>query len=264
MNKLIKNLIIAVSILLFVTEVKAQDAPNITDSLGMKQGHWIKYENQKKIYDGNFVNSIPEGKFIYFSETGTPKAITIFSQNGKVAYTQHLNSVGKIIGEGKYVNQQKDSLWKFYNDEGKLLSIEIYLNGVKNGSCKVYYTNGQLSEDKTWVNGFTDGSYTTYFENGEIKSKGQSIQDKLEGKTTFYYPSGKLGVEGYYKNDFKDGSWKYYNEDGTIKKTVLYKNGKTSNIAEQGIISKEEEARERKQYENSDTINPYKNSAEPK
>ena len=265
MNKLTKTLFFAISVLFFITQVRAQDAPNVTDMAGKKQGHWIKYdENKKKIYDGNFADNIPEGKFIYYSSIGTPKAITFFSGNGKIARTQHFNINGKIAGEGKYIDQKIDSIWKFYNDAGLLLSVELYSDGAKNGSCKVYYPNGQISEDKMFLNGRPNGNCTKYFESGTIKYKGQTIIDKAEGKTTFYFSNGKVNAEGYYKNDLKDGSWKFYNQDGTLKKTVLYVNGVTNDKSELNIINKEEEEKARKQYEQNDIKDPFKDGSEPK
>ncbi len=259
-----KAFFIALNIL-FSVFLFAQDAPNITDSGGKKQGHWIKVdENKKKIYDGNFMNNSPEGKFIYYFESGVPKAITIFSQNGGVAYTKHFNVAGKMVGEGKYMNQNKDSLWKFYDEEGKLLSEDVYLNGIKNGNFKVYYRNGQLSENKIWVNGKLDGPCTKYFENGTVKYKGQYSKDKVDGKAIFYYPTGNVSVDGFYKNDLKDGAWTYYNQDGTLNRKVLYENGVTKDKSENVIFTKEEEEKAKKQSEQNESKDSFKEGVEPK
>ena len=154
----------------------AQDAPNKTDAAGKKQGHWIKFdEDHKKVYDGNFENGIPVGKFTYFYDTGIPWSISIFSQGGKVARSQMFDAAGKLIGEGKYVSEKKDSVWKFYNQDGKLLSDETYVNGVKNGNCKVYYASGQVSEEKMWKNGVLQGVCKKYFDSGQIKYLGNYI-----------------------------------------------------------------------------------------
>ena len=253
MNTFKKALLFTTSFLFFVIQMKAQDAPNSLDIAGRKQGHWIKFdENKNKVYDGNFVDNIPVGKFIYFLETGTPWAITIFSQKGKVGLTQNFNKEGKLIAEGKYIDQKKDSLWKFYDAEGKIVSEERYLNGEKNGSCKIYYNNGKVSEDKMFVKGIPDGTCIKYFDNGTIKYKGQYIKDKAEGKTTFYYPSGKISIEGDYKNDFKNGAWNFYNEDGTLLKTVRYVNSKSQDKNDTGGMTKEEEEAAKKKYEESD------------
>src|SRR5437868_5424204 len=124
----------------YLSPANAQDAPNITDASGKKQGHWIKLDsNKKKIYEGNFVDNIPVGKFVYTYDNGNTQAITIFSDNGKVARTKMFDYAGKITGEGKYIDKQKDSVWRFYNEDGKLIADEIYVKGKKNGVCKVYF-----------------------------------------------------------------------------------------------------------------------------
>lgn len=252
MTSIKKKSIFAFYAIFLTVQLFAQSAANFTDSLGKKQGTWIKYdENKKKVYEGNFVNDIPQGKFIYYSGTGKPRAITVFSQNGRVGYSKHINENGRTVGEGKYIDQKKDSLWKFYDESGKIISEDRYLNGLKNGRSKVYYSNGQLSEEKGWLNGIADGSYTKYFENGQIKQQGQYVKDKAEGKTKFYFPSGKIGVDGAYKDDLKEGPWIHYNEDGTVKKKVVYVNGRSSE-KEKPLMTKEEEEKAKKQYENSD------------
>lgn len=250
MNKLSILFSFVINALLFVSVAVAQDAPNKTDAKGEKQGYWIKYdENKIKTYEGNFINGIPHGKFIYYTDAAKPWAITFFSENGNISRTQHLNNKGKVVGEGKYINQKKDSLWNFYTEEGNLLSVEFYLDGLKNGTSKVYYNNGQLSEEKEWAKGIAEGYFITYFQNGSIKNKGQFINGKAEGKAIYFNPSGKIGIDGFYKNDFKEGPWNFYNEDGTIKKTLLYKNGKAKDKSEDDILTKEILESDKKKYE---------------
>ncbi len=253
MNLLLKTVSFVFLFITYLFPVKAQEKLNFTDTLGRKQGHWIKYDqNKNKLYDGNFKDDVPEGKFVYYMPTGMPWAITIFSQKGKVGYTQHLNNEGKITGEGKYINQQKDSLWKFYDGTGKLKSEESYLNGVKHGRSKVYYGNGKVAEDKTWLNGELDGVCKKYFQSGLLKSYREYVKGMVEGKAQYNYPTGKIYAEGSYKNDVKDGIWSFYNEDGTVQKKITYINGRSKNHEDELIMTKEEEEKLRKQYEQSD------------
>lgn len=251
--------------LLISFSINAQDdAPNKTDAAGKKQGHWIKYDdNHKKMYDGNFVNGVPVGKFTYYFDTGVPWAITIFSKNGTVAYTKHYNASGKISGEGKYVNQKKDSLWKFYNEDTALISTENYINGLKNGSCKVFYANGQLAEEKTWKNGKLNGPCKKYFANGELKYSGQYIDDRVEGKVTYYFSSGKVDGEGMYKNDLKEGTWKYYKEDGKERRTDQYVNGRMVKSTDLDYEPKEQIEKEKQNAEQFELKDPYQEGYRP-
>lgn len=257
-----KSVLIAVSLISF-SQANAQEAPNVKDAAGKKQGLWIKYDDdKKKIYEGTFVNDVPTGKFTYYYDSGVPWSVTIFSQNGKVARTQMFTAGGKLSGEGKYIEQKKDSLWKFYDDEGKLISDEMYVKGLKNGNCKVYYKNGKVAEERMWKDGKQNGPCKKYFEGGEIKYIGQYINDKVEGKVVFYQINGKVDAEGLYKNDLKDGEWKYYKEDGTIKRTDKYVNGKMQGT-DKDIVPKEQQDKEKKQFEQFEIKDPYQERYRP-
>ena len=250
--------------MLFSTLIWAQTAPNLTDASGKKQGHWIKYdEDKKKIYEGNFVNNIPVGTFTYYYDTGTPWSISVFSQNGKVARAKMFDAGGKLTGEGKYVNEKKDSVWKFYDQDGKLLSDEVYLNGVKNGVAKVYYTNGQVSEERLWKNGVQEGPGKTYFESGQLKYSGAYTNNKVTGKVTYYYASGKIDAEGMYVNDLKNGPWKYYKEDGTLLRTDTYQFGKMTETTDKNknrdVITKEQQEEEKRKSQQFELKDPYSN-----
>jgi antitoxin component YwqK of YwqJK toxin-antitoxin module len=262
--KYFKNIALIVFCFFALSAFAQNDSINKKDAAGKKQGHWIKLDdNKKKIYDGNFVNDIPVGKFTYYYDNGTPWSETVFTKNGKVAYTKMFDAGGKLMGEGKYIDQKKDSLWKFYNNEGKLISDEMYTNGLKNGSCKVYYANAQISEEKIWKNGVLDGTCKKYFETGQIKYLGQYINNKVEGKAVFYHTSGKVNAEGLYKADLKDGDWKYYKEDGTLDRIDPYIEGRFVGKKDPNVISKEQEEKEKKQYENFEIKDPYQEGYTP-
>lgn len=262
-----KSILIAVGILFFTT-IFAQDAPNKIDAAGKKQGHWIKYDDDhKKIYDGNFLNNIPVGTFTYYYDSGIPWSISVFSENGKVARTKMFDAAGKLTGEGKYVNEKKDSLWKFFGQEGKLLSDENYLNGLKNGLSRVYYANGQISEEKNWKNGVLDGVCKKYFESGQVKYSGNYAKDKVEGKVIYYHSSGKIDAEGVYVNDLKNGVWKYFKEDGTIKRTDTYVNGNMVDSSDKNkdrdVITKEQQEEEKKKSQQFEIKDPYQENYHP-
>lgn len=246
-------------ILLSVTfKITAQDAPNKTDGNGKKQGHWIKLdENKKKIYDGNFVDDIPEGKFIYYYDTGTEKAITTFSEKGKIARTKMYDVGGKLTAQGKYIDQKRDSIWKFYSPEGVVISDESYINGIKNGKYHVYYPSGGIAEEKIWKEGKLNGEVKKYFEEGQLKYHANLIDDKVEGITTYYFPSGKVQAEGLYLHDVKHGEWKYYNEDGKIKRIDKYSHGRNLE-PDKDVISKEEMEKAKKKAEEAEFKDPYK------
>jgi antitoxin component YwqK of YwqJK toxin-antitoxin module len=242
-----KSLFLIITGLLCFLEAIPQATTNRVDDKGRKQGHWVKVDdNKKKIYEGDFIDNVPTGKFSYFYDSGKPWSISTFSKNGTVTYTQMFDGAGNLTAEGKYVNQKKDSIWKYYNREGKLISDENYVNGVKVGAEKVYYSTGGIVEEKFWKNGQLNGPRKKYFENGEIRYEGSYVNGKVEGYTKFYYSNGKVYVEGLYVNDLKHGKWKYYKKDGTPDRTEEYINGQLQG-ADPNLIPKEQEEKERQQ-----------------
>ncbi len=261
------SFLIAIGILVS-SAIFAQEAPNITDASGKKQGHWIKFDaDHKKIYDGNFLNNMPVGTFTYYYDSGIPWSISVFSKNGTVARTKMFDAGGKLVGEGKYVNEKKDSVWKFYNQEGKILSDEVYSNGLKNGAVKVYYSNGQISEEKMWKNGVLEGPCKKYFESGQLKYSGGYSKNKVEGKVTYYYGSGKVDAEGLYVNDLKNGPWKYYKEDGTVLRTDTYQFGKMTETTDKNknrdVITKEQQLEEKKNSQKFEIKDPSQENYHP-
>jgi len=242
-----KNLILLATSLLFFLQTKSQDTLNRKNEKGQKQGHWVKLDDKKKkMYEGDFVDDIPTGKFTYFYDSGKPWSVSVFSNKGTVTRTKMFDAAGNITAEGKYFNQKKDSIWKYYNHEGKLISDENYVNGVKVGVERVYYSTGGIVEEKYWKDGQLNGSRKKYFENGQVRFDGNYINGKIEGFTKFYYSNGKIYVEGLYVNDLKHGKWKYYKKDGTIDHIEEYINGRLQG-ADPNLISKEQEEKEQEQ-----------------
>lgn len=255
----IASKLFVISFLLLSVTVNAQDEKlNQTDANNKKQGHWIKLdEDGKQTYEGNFVNDIPVGKFTYFYDSGTPWSITVFSENGTVSRSQMFDAGGKKTGEGKFVNQKKDSVWNFYDRDGKIISVENYTNGLKNGISIVYYSNGEIAEEKIWKDGVLEGECKKYFETGGLKYKGNYRNDKVEGRATFYHPNGKVNAEGLYENDLKNGEWKFYKEDGTFSRTDVYINGRFKGDSDPNVIPKEQVEKEKRESEQFEIENPY-------
>jgi antitoxin component YwqK of YwqJK toxin-antitoxin module len=244
MKNIFKNLLLLAITLLLFLPVKAQTDINRKDEKGKKQGHWVKVdENKKKIYEGDFVDDLPNGKFTYFFDSGKPWSISVFSDKGTITRTKMFDASGNLTGEGKYINQKKDSTWKYYK-EGKLISEENYINGVKTGIEKVYYSSGAIVEEKYWKNGQLNGPCKKYFESGLVRYDGQYVNGKVEGYTKFYYSNGKIYVEGLYLNDLKHGKWKYYKKDGTPERVEEYINGRLQG-EDPNVIPKEQVEKEK-------------------
>jgi antitoxin component YwqK of YwqJK toxin-antitoxin module len=223
MNRLLLVfLIIGMNLVVF-----SQDSINRTDASGRRQGVWRKVDKDgHKIYDGQFKDGAPVGEFRYYYPDGKLKTVSVLSEGGKTARTVSYSSGGLKIAEGKYMNEKKDSSWRYYSDlDGVLLSEESYTSGIRNGVSTTFYPNGKITEVVYFRDGKKEGEWIQYFDDGKLKLKGRYINDEKDGLFTGYYPSGKISFSGTYKTGHMDGRWTFYEENGDVIRTDKYSEG---------------------------------------
>ena len=201
---------------------------NKTDAKG-KQGYWEKVDpsTKKIIYKGTFKDDKPQGLFTYYYK-GMDSVHTKmdFRQDGKIAYAQLFHTTGKIQANGKYIVEQKDSVWNFYDEKGSIISSEGYLLGKKNGPSKIFFEDGKVSEEKNYKNGILEGPFKSYFTEKNIKAEGAYKNNNYDGKCVWYYPDGTAAAQGIYANGIKKGVWIYKEKDGKLKEKEVWVNGK--------------------------------------
>ena len=203
---------------------------NQTDIKGLKQGYWEKIDTdtKKPLYKGTFKDNKPQGIFYYYYKgTDSLHTKTEFREEGKIAYVTmyHLIS-GKIQAKGKYVNEEKDSVWNFYDEKGILLSTDVYTNGKKNGLSKVFYANGALSEEKNYKNNVPDGPFKQLYEDKKLKAQGTYMAGEFNGKCSWFYPNGVAAAQGVYDKGVKKGLWLYKMQNGKLSEKEVWQNGK--------------------------------------
>ncbi|MCX6283274.1 MAG: toxin-antitoxin system YwqK family antitoxin [Bacteroidetes bacterium] len=200
---------------------------NFTDASGLRQGAWVKSDKEgHKIYEGQFKNSVPYGEFRYYYPGGKIKTVSEFEEEGKTVKTVSYSENGRKIAEGKYWNEKKDSIWKYYSDyDGVLLSEENYSSGLRNGTSKTFYPNGNIAEQVHYSEGRKEGEWIQYFEDGKLKFKGSYSNDEKDGPFTAYYPGGKINFSGAYKAGHMDGTWSFYEENGEVMRSEKYSGG---------------------------------------
>lgn len=203
------------------------NAQTQTDANGKKQGYWRKKDDKsnKLIYEGLFKDDKPQGIFKYYYPHDTIKAIMNFKQDGKIAYSTMFHPTGKKMAYGKYIGEDKDSVWTYYDEKAVLISRETFVKGKKDGMEYVYFPDGIVSEERKYKLGKMDGPYKLYYDKALVKTEGVYLNGQLEGKNIFYYPNGVTAAVGFYKNGNKNGPWVYRDKTGKVKEKELYKLG---------------------------------------
>jgi len=203
---------------------------NNTDRQGRKQGHWIKkYPNETVLYDGFFKDDHPVGEFKRYDENNNLKSLLIYSNDGSeaIANIYHLN--GYISSQGKYINQKKEGIWKFFSSyfEGYLISEEHYSGNLRNGQSLKFYRDSTIAEKINYVNNIKQGEWIQYYPGGAICLKSKYLDDKINGKFEVWFENGQIEISGYYYNNIKDGHWLIYNKAGNLKYKMEYVKGVT-------------------------------------
>lgn len=236
---------------------------NQTDSKGRKQGEWIlKKPDGTLIYEGRFVDDQPVGWFKRYYSDGTLKAEMLHRSPDEVyAKLYYEGRQPVLMAEGKYLAQEKDSVWLSYDPSGRLKSLDTYRSGIQEGRAVVYHENGAVSEETTYRNGERHGDWKQYYSSGKLMSEGTFKDGIRVGLYVKYYPNGKEWVHGKYENGFKESTWRYGNEDGSIGQMVVFRRGKEiKQVKQNGTFTEwyePEKPRVVENYKNGKLHGPY-------
>lgn len=253
--------------LIFSLELQAQvdSLLNRIDNNGWKQGRHRDFypKTQKLRYEGQFIDNKPVGIFkFYYPETFELNAIHEYDTIGGRAKITVFYKNQKIMAKGFYLNQQKDSVWSFYDENGKIKMTEFYRNNKRNGEKIVYYNDSTIFEIVTFKDDIKEGPYKIYYSDKSLKEEGNHKNGDKEGLVIYYNPGGKILYKGIYVNHLKDGEWIRYNDDGTEMQKEIYKNGILKNtIFINGVLKEEypnETPKSEFTYKNGKKNGPYK------
>jgi len=206
-------------LLLFSSSYAQKDTLNQLDAKGKKTGYWKKVENGKLIYEGRFLNDRPTGTFKYYYPDGKLKSETTFLKGTEKVYTVIYHPNQKIASQGIYLDQQRDSIWNYFNDKGMLLETVTLKKGIKSGGRKIYNKdNGQLICEENYKNDTLDGAKKLWYESGDLYLVSNYKKGILDGAYEIYHEGQKPYVKGTYANNNKVKIWSYYTTTGELRK----------------------------------------------
>ncbi|MBL7918206.1 MAG: hypothetical protein JNM96_07395 [Bacteroidia bacterium] len=254
--------------LIAILSIAFANAQNKTDASGKKQGVWKKVDEKtgKVIYEGEFKDDKPIGYFKHFYPGDTARrAVTYYKEGGKIAYAKMYHQLtGKLMAEGKYISELKDSVWKFYDEAGVIISKDNYSNGKKNGLSIVYLPDGMVAEEKNYKNDLLDGPFKQYYDGKLVKGEGKYVKGNLDGKVSYYFPNGTAAATGVYKNGCKEGVWIMKEKDGKIKEKEVWKNCQPLNKKETEEYFKKNKTENTATQQKQGTAKPKGQSAKSK
>ena len=222
MRIVLKNLILLLLCCMIAGFGMAQNDLNRVDKNGKKQGPWKKYDKGVLVYEGQFVNDVPQGTFKYYYPNGKLKSVSEFVTGVSRVNVTTYHENGNVASKGTFVNQQKDGLWQYFNGKNVLLSEENYKLGKKNGRFVTYSMDGYKLKEESYANDALNGECKDYYEKEEIFKLSHYINGKLNGELVSYYPGGIVYQKGVYYNNLRTGAWETYDSKGKIRRMEEY------------------------------------------
>ncbi len=203
-----------------------QDEYNQRDEFGQRQGPWKGYFSSGSIrYEGNFVDDKPTGVFRYFYPQGQLRAELIHEPGKKTVEATYYHRNRRTLGKGKYVDQQMQGKWLFYNEQGVLISEHHYKNGMNHGVWKTFFSDGTVAEAEKWLSGEKNGKLERFYPDGSVYMIAHYKDDLLNGTYQLFFPDGKIMLAGEYSDNLNEGEWVYFTDEGQIQRRVFYENG---------------------------------------
>lgn len=215
------------SIAILLLGVLALQGQNLVDEEGQKTGHWkVEYPNGRTLYEADFESGRPVGEMLRYYENGMLRARLLFEKEGARSYVSLFYNNGKPSAEGRYVNQDKDSIWTYYSElDGSVRIREAYLDGKLNGVVHLYYPNGLISEELEWKQNVKDGYWRQYYKNGALRLSGHYENGLLQGPYEIFLSDGTIEIRGNYLDNNTHGTWTFYDEKGKEVYAMEYVRG---------------------------------------
>ena len=198
--------------LLILSSINPVSAQNRIDNQGRRQGKWIKTDTDgSRIFEGEFKDGKEIGVFKYYYPDGKLKIRNTFTIPGRYCSHEAFDNQGRLIAKGFYDQQNRDSVWLFYNEEGKLIKRSSYRMGIKQGLHVIFTDQGDTAEVTNWLDNRRHGRWWKRVgRNGHITAN--YVNGKLEGRIVEYDDNGKMAREGNYKDGVKDGHNRLFEE----------------------------------------------------
>lgn len=165
-------------------------------------------------------------------------------QRGKMSYLKYFDKSGNIYYEvkvkdnveielhrsdksiyakGKFVTNERDGKWVFYNRFESIVSTYIYNHGVLNGPSQSFYANGILKQQSSYKNGEEEGLYQNWYDNGQLMKEGWMEAGDAVGQWYEYAIDGTLSLSYYKEEGALKGQYETYDVLGKLKDIYMYK-----------------------------------------
>jgi antitoxin component YwqK of YwqJK toxin-antitoxin module len=163
---------------------------------------------------------------------GSAKIVEVLCGGNKVEEVgYHENG---IIGyRGKFVDNQKNGIWIWWDETGRVSRKITILNGQLNGYSITFFPNGVRSSEGYFSKGKETGLWKYWYQNGSIRFKVETENGLEHGKYIEYYETGQIKISGHKLRGSRMNEWILYSENGNVLCKATYDDGNLIQISGQ-------------------------------
>lgn len=132
---------------------------------------------------------------------------------------------GKLMYEGKFMDDKPIGEWKRYHDSGFLKAIMFYQSGHDTVKARLYDHSGKPFAEGSYANERKEGLWSYYSKEKKISEEYFSKGIK-NGICRKFYPSGQLLEESEWKDNQPEGNYRAFYPDGRPYLECQYRSGK--------------------------------------
>ncbi|MBN1252973.1 MAG: toxin-antitoxin system YwqK family antitoxin [Bacteroidales bacterium] len=189
----------------------------------------IYYETGKLSEEGIWQGTKWVGKYNFYHENGEKAYEWSFNEKGKRSGIQkYYYPSGKLRIEGDWREGKENGVIKEYDEKGSLKSEKFFAAGQFNEKSSKFYAEKKVSVDE--IPDDTNATISKEHIDNENNENSYEVFDG-NGNHKLYNAFKKIDREGEFRNGkLIDGKRYYYNSDGLLIKTVIYKNGRITEV----------------------------------
>lgn len=203
---------------------------------GKRDGVWTEWAGGKLAFTGRYTAGRPDGELVYYDRRGRELGrFTIrngtgtmfaYHPNGRPSLRQRfvrgraeglyeeLTPSGRVIVEGRYLDDEKHGLWTYRATDGVIVREETWDRGQLHGAVKKY-AGGALVSEASYRAGKAHGAYAEY-RDGRPALTGEHVDDRKHGTWTTYAVDGTVILTATYERGVLHGPWRQRESDGSV------------------------------------------------
>ena len=202
---------------------------NRYDQQKRKKGYWEElWDNGQVKEEGNFTLNQRNGIFKFYDRKGKLEKMITYKNGEEVTEEEQASVIldikrtyhdsGAIKMIGSYDGDDKQGVFREYDEDGNITNAVIYKDNIKSGE-------GVVDSE-----GMRQGPWVLFFPSGEIMAEGEYVNNQKEGKWKYFYKTGKTRQTGSYRLGLPHGEWFWYYQNGQSWREEIYRKGKEDGL----------------------------------